>query len=129
VQPRFYSRPLMRHLVELKKHFVAINGEKPNVHLAESATALLHDSSPSALAVDLTQGSVSKAICERLSEVLDIPIEEIDASKPLHAFGVDSLVSMEIRGWFKESMQADVAVFDILSNISINLLAKKVVDM
>jgi hypothetical protein len=128
LQPRFYSRPLMRHLVERNKQTAVANNMKPKAYLAESVDSVLDAALSSESQVAWNQASVSKAICGRLSEILEIRIEDIDANKPLHAFGVDSLVSIEIRGWFKESMQVDVAVPDILSNLPINLLAKKLVD-
>jgi hypothetical protein len=128
LQPRFLSRPLMRHLVEHNKQTGVAYNVKPKAHVAESVDSVSDVGGSTTSQVVLSQASVNKAICGRLSEILDIPIEDIDTAKPLHAFGVDSLVSMEIRVWFKESMQADVAVSDILSNLSIDLLAKKLIE-
>ena len=85
-------------------------------------------SSSSSTKTVLSHDAVSKAICGWLSEMLDIRIEDSDAVKPMHAFEVDSLVALEIRGWFQESMRADVAVFDISSNMTIDGLVGKVVN-
>ena len=32
----------------------------------------------------------------------------------MHAYGVDSLVAVELRNWFSQVLEADVAVFEIL---------------
>ncbi len=58
----------------------------------------------------------------KLSKVLSMPQENIDASKPMHVFGVDSLVAVEIRNWFNKKLNANVTVFDILGNASISQL-------
>ncbi|KAF2816383.1 uncharacterized protein BDZ99DRAFT_542807 [Mytilinidion resinicola] len=125
VRPKFFSRPLLRHL------------KRPN-HAVEKGPVLqaaTTDATPSpatakpesANTPTHTQSAASKAICGRLSDMIALSIEDIDPDKPLHAFGVDSLVAIEMRSWFKETLQADVPVFDILSNLSIDALAAKAV--
>lgn len=62
---------------------------------------------------------VLKAMVARLSKALAIPEHDIDSSKPLHAYGVDSLLAVELRNWFGKVLGADVAVFDIMGAESI----------
>ena len=45
----------------------------------------------------------------------------------MSSYGVDSLLAVELRSWIYASMQADISVFDLLSNISISSLARKIV--
>ena len=49
-----------------------------------------------------------------MSKALSIPPEDIDTSKPLHAYGVDSLLAVELRNYFAKEMEADLAIFDIM---------------
>ena len=71
---------------------------------------------------------VSDALVGKLSQSLSIPNSDIGSSKPLHYYGVDSLVAFELRNWFDKELLSDVPVFDILGNKScgeIGLLAAK----
>lgn len=63
--------------------------------------------------------AVIQALLARLSKALSIPMPELDANKPLHQYGVDSLVAVELRSWFAKEIQADIAVFDILGSATV----------
>jgi hypothetical protein len=54
-------------------------------------------------------------------------VSEIDTARPLHAFGIDSLVAVEVANWVFKEIKAKVTVFDLLSNIPITSLAEKLV--
>ena len=58
---------------------------------------------------------VLNSMVSRLSRALAIPMNDIDTSKPLHAYGVDSLFAVELRNWFAKELASDVAVFDIMN--------------
>lgn len=66
---------------------------------------------------------VCDALVKKVARTLGMPQEDIDASKPMHLYGVDSLVAVEVRNWFLKEMKADVAVFDIMGSGSIADLA------
>lgn len=51
---------------------------------------------------------------------------DVDIHAPLSTFGVDSLVAVEIRGWLKRELAADVAVFEILGGASLMSLGMTV---
>lgn len=51
-------------------------------------------------------------------------IENVDGSKPLQAYGLDSLVAIEIRNWFGKEIGAEVTVFDILGKGSMVELSR-----
>ncbi|KAJ5272907.1 polyketide synthase [Penicillium angulare] len=65
-------------------------------------------------------------LCERLARGLQTDVGNIDASKPLHTYGVDSLMAVDIRTWALTEAKAEIALFDILSGISIAGLARKI---
>ncbi|KAH6683357.1 fatty acid synthase S-acetyltransferase [Halenospora varia] len=75
----------------------------------------------------------AELICEglkmKLARVLGIERDNLDdSSRPTHSYGVDSLVAVELRNWFKKAMGADVAVFDILGNDSMAVLSMGVAE-
>ncbi|GLA95297.1 type I Iterative Polyketide synthase (PKS) [Aspergillus tubingensis] len=133
VRSRFYSRPLWNHLqrrmnptLGRSKVVAAQRSNEKDPSSLKLPTAAIDDTLSSTVA-DGGPDAVSRAICERVSDVLAIDADDIDPAKPLHMYGVDSLVAMELRSWFKEALQKDVAVFDILSNRPIEVLAQEVV--
>ncbi|KAI3319779.1 hypothetical protein HD806DRAFT_507984 [Xylariaceae sp. AK1471] len=44
--------------------------------------------------------------------------------RPAHSYGVDSLVMVELRFWVANETKADILVFNILSNNSIEVLGR-----
>jgi acyl carrier protein len=57
---------------------------------------------------------VVDALARKLARALSISPEDVDSDKPLHAFGVDSLVAVELRNWIGKEFAADIAMFDIM---------------
>lgn len=54
--------------------------------------------------------------------------QEVDLSVSLKGFGVDSLVSIEIRNWWKQAFGADVTVLQLMSSASFLALGEKAVE-
>ncbi|CAH0050429.1 unnamed protein product [Clonostachys solani] len=77
----------------------------------------------SSSAVDRAQ-IVSEALAKKLSKALSMQAEDIDCDKPLHAYGVDSLVAVELRGWIGKEFAADVSVFEMMGGRSIFSIAE-----
>jgi zearalenone synthase (highly reducing iterative type I polyketide synthase) len=71
--------------------------------------------------------AVTGALARRVADSLQSPVSEIDTARPLHAFGIDSLVAVEVANWVFKEIKAKVTVFDLLSNIPITSLAEKLV--
>ncbi|KAJ2994317.1 hypothetical protein NUW58_g1586 [Xylaria curta] len=57
---------------------------------------------------------VAQSLAHRLARSLAIKPEDVDIGKPLHAFGVDSLVAVELRNWISKEFAADVPVFELV---------------
>ena len=70
------------------------------------------------------QEIVVQALVQKLTRVLNIPTEDVEPEKPIHAFGVDSLVALEVRYWFLKEMKANISVFDIMGSASLRILAE-----
>lgn len=66
---------------------------------------------------------VLEALLLKLSRVLSVDVSNLDAAKPLHAYGVDSLVAVELRSWIAKELKAEVSVFDMTNASSISQVA------
>lgn len=67
---------------------------------------------------------IVEALVERLSKATSTPAAEIDRNRPLHVYGVDSLLAVELRNWFSKLFKADVAIFDITGQASLTQVAE-----
>ncbi|KAI9647506.1 hypothetical protein NHQ30_003891 [Ciborinia camelliae] len=70
---------------------------------------------------------VEAGLLEKLSDALGIRVDSIDPSKPIHAYGVDSLLAVSLRGWFKKEFRSNISVFDIMGNSSLGAVSSMVV--
>lgn len=115
-------RPMFRHLLNMNRGQASSSGTKEPSAPATDYAALLKaaESQHDAGAV------VTEALVGRLSGSLDVDRKQIDPQKPMHMFGVDSLVAVEIRYWLMKHLQADLSIFEILSNVPLAELAHKI---
>ncbi|KAF7133670.1 hypothetical protein CNMCM5793_004968 [Aspergillus hiratsukae] len=71
-------------------------------------------------------GLITATLCGRLARSLQTAAENIDSSKPLHAYGVDSLMAVEIRTWILVHLKAEISLFDVISSSSVVALASRI---
>lgn len=97
----------------------------PTSDLRNQSTTITTEVDPKSLFVAASSTSeasevVASALCAKLAKSLALPggVEDIDPSKPLHNYGVDSLLAVELRSWLMDKFQADVPVFEILAGNS-----------
>jgi acyl carrier protein len=69
---------------------------------------------------------VAEAVTHKLARGLSITPEEVDSSRPMHLYGVDSLVAVELRNWMNKEFAADVPVFELMSGKSIAAIGQLV---
>jgi zearalenone synthase (highly reducing iterative type I polyketide synthase) len=65
------------------------------------------------------------AFATKLAKLLIMDRGDLQLGVPVYAYGVDSLVVIELREWFRKAIRSDVVVFDIQGNMSVADLAKK----
>ncbi|KAJ8059505.1 hypothetical protein OCU04_011166 [Sclerotinia nivalis] len=70
---------------------------------------------------------VSTAVVMKLAKALGLDMIDIDANKPFHAYGVDSLLAVELRNWFGKELDTTIAVYDIMGAESIVAMSDVVV--
>ncbi|KAG8159880.1 hypothetical protein KVR01_010517 [Diaporthe batatas] len=66
---------------------------------------------------------VTRALAGRLARLMMMPEGDVDAGRPLSAYGVDSLVAVEVRNWVARETGVDVSVFDLMANVPMRALA------
>ncbi|MCJ1377213.1 hypothetical protein MMC17_000305 [Xylographa soralifera] len=70
---------------------------------------------------------VTEAIVERLAKLLFTPSDEIDPSKAVSEYGMDSMIAAELRNWFVKTFQTDVSFLELLNpQTKIRMLVDKV---
>jgi zearalenone synthase (highly reducing iterative type I polyketide synthase) len=69
---------------------------------------------------------VSIALRHRLARELQTEVDNIDASRPLHGYGIDSLMAVDVRNWIVAHLQAETSLFDVLGAGSISALAARI---
>jgi NAD(P)-dependent dehydrogenase (short-subunit alcohol dehydrogenase family) len=99
-------------------------GEKSSGGGGESGVSLALSSATTAAACMLI---VQEALIGKLAKALMIPLEDIDITKSISAYGVDSLVAVEVRNWIAREIQSDLSVFEILSPVPLSQLIQKLV--
>ena len=71
---------------------------------------------------------VVKALGAKLARAMSISADDVEPSKRLSHYGVDSLMAVELRNWMNKDFGANVAVFDIMGGTTISAIADLVVE-
>jgi acyl carrier protein len=69
---------------------------------------------------------VFDSLRSRLARSLDSSPDDIDGTKTLSDYGVDSLMAVELRNWFRRDFLVDIPVFEILGHNDIFAVAELV---
>ena len=68
---------------------------------------------------------VTRAIVYKLARIMALSAKEIDAQRSLASYGVDSLVTVDLKAWFQREVGATVASGDLLGDSTIVQLAQQ----
>ncbi|KAK6507176.1 hypothetical protein TWF481_005625 [Arthrobotrys musiformis] len=112
--------PLFQDLRRLEKAENASNGSAEKAITAQFADA---KDNKEAINVLLT------ALVERIAATIaGVSPQDIDQSKPVQAYGIDSLQTMELRSWFLKYFRSDIPTFEIIGAPSLTALVQTVAD-
>lgn len=64
-------------------------------------------------------------MAEWLANVFTLPIDDIDMTKPPGAFGIDSLVAVELRNMLHRQIGAEISSYGIMQSASLTALANE----
>jgi len=117
-EPSFMRDPLFTQLRAISEHAAAEGDEDSFVATREAMRA--------AKTLDEASSIITEALVKRISSIMTLPVEDIDSGKPIHFYGVDSLVAVEFRNWLAKNMEASMEVLDIMGNDSIAQLSVKI---
>ncbi|KAM0426273.1 hypothetical protein ACHAPT_008313 [Fusarium lateritium] len=70
---------------------------------------------------------VINSLVAKLAHAMSISPEDVELSKPLSSYGVDSLMAVELRNWIRRDFAAPVAVFDIMGGVPISTIGDLVI--
>lgn len=90
---------------------------------ASSPSSQLRQATSLAAAVHSVYGSLG----DKFASILMIPRDDITPTEPVVAYGLDSLVAIEIRNWLDRELEAKVPLMELLSAGSLMALAESVV--
>jgi hypothetical protein len=79
-----------------------------------------------ATSLDDAVQAVADCIVQKLVNIFMLSADDLNLSKPLSDYGVDSLVAVELRNMLALGASAEVSIFDIMQSTSIKALAMTV---
>lgn len=65
-------------------------------------------------------------LLEWIARLMAMPLEDIDTQKPLTAYGVDSLVAVELRNWLRRETGLELGVLDMIRDVPMAQLCLEV---
>lgn len=107
----------------LREAMLALHGSSGTVSGAQVSisTALSRVKTPEE-AVDI----ITAGLTGKLSSILMIPTDELDASTPITKYGLDSLNAIELRNWITKDMGVNLQVLQLLTSGSLTNLASTI---
>ena len=75
---------------------------------------------------EAAQDVVCRGLLSKLPSVLMLEAEDMDATKSLSSYALDSLVAIEVRNYITREFEANLQVLELLSSGSIESLAKTI---
>jgi hypothetical protein len=102
---------------------------RPQVDASAKSTAKvsLRQALKQASSVEEAEGLVYAGLVDKVSAILMIERDEIDGRQPIAAYGLDSLVAVEIRNWVTRETDASLQVLELLSSGSLIALSQIIV--
>ncbi|KAI1260128.1 putative polyketide synthase [Xylariaceae sp. FL1019] len=67
---------------------------------------------------------LAKGLAAKLISILSLGSDQYSPDLPLHTYGVDSLIAVELRNWFVKVLKVDMAIFEILGGATANSLGR-----
>lgn len=93
-----------------------------NAEVSPGAAVRHASSRPSAEAL------IAQAVVQKLASTLMRPVDEIDPAAQISAYGLDSLVAIEIRNWITRELEASLQILEILTSDSVHALSRVILN-
>ncbi|KAF2010557.1 hypothetical protein BU24DRAFT_472713 [Aaosphaeria arxii CBS 175.79] len=67
---------------------------------------------------------LSSALQAKLAHILGLRTEDVDVNRPLNQYGMDSLVAIEFQSWIRREVDAEIAIFEVLGESTVDSLSR-----
>ncbi|KAI0879040.1 hypothetical protein GGS24DRAFT_486779 [Hypoxylon argillaceum] len=115
----FRTLPHFAYLQRVDVQETSANEDKPSSD--GSIDRLSH-----ATSLDAASEIVQEILLAKVTKIIMVPASDIDTSKPVYTYGVDSLVAVELRNWLALELKSDISIFDLTSSAPITEVCKKI---
>ncbi|KAI1389751.1 ketoacyl-synt-domain-containing protein [Hypoxylon trugodes] len=68
-----------------------------------------------------------QGVLQKLSEVLSVACEDVDAQRSMASYGLDSLTAIEVRNWITRELGATLEILELLTSANVTDLAALIV--
>ncbi|KAF4914963.1 Highly reducing polyketide synthase alt5 [Colletotrichum fructicola] len=118
--PLWKRDPIFIHLRPSDDNSEQVNGDLGDETL--SCRRLLSSAESPEAALEV----VIQGLAQKIWNILKADVQ-VDLSAPLHSYGVDSLVAIELRSWIVNEMGAEMTIFELMGSGGLDVLAPLVV--
>lgn len=94
----------------------------------QDATAPLASRLAEASTIEQASEIVLDSLMHKIADIMQIPVSEVDSSRPMYRYGVDSLVALEMRNWITRELKANIALLEILASVPMTSFVEKIVE-
>ncbi|KAF4207594.1 hypothetical protein CNMCM8927_002671 [Aspergillus lentulus] len=114
-----FDAPLFAHF---RRQFQQKNGEGRS----DEFIGKLRENLRNVSNLEEASGVIFSVLSRKIAAHLSVPIESIDASRPITEYGIDSHMAVELRNWIAKTMESTVPILDILASSTLLDLAGKI---
>ena len=98
-----------------------------NLIQATRRSAYDSDQAQHIAAADNTNDTLIDRIHTRIARLIYIPKDDLDVTRPINSYGIDSLVAAELRSWLLATFRTDVTLLHLLNpTMSVEKLTEEV---
>lgn len=123
--PWWFNDAKFAHIVTVDTQQVAGAGARGAE--GDQGGGKLRDELTQAASAEAAAEIVMTALVQKLARSMMVSVDNIEVTRSVSSYGVDSLLAVELRSWIYEEIQAEVSVFDLLSNVAISSLTRTIV--
>ena len=87
-----------------------------------SLASRISEADPTSVSIIITDALVKK----NPPDILRIPASEVNPSRSMYRYGVDSLVALEVGNWITREMEANISLFEILATVPMENFAAQI---
>ncbi|KAL2048163.1 hypothetical protein N7G274_000074 [Stereocaulon virgatum] len=111
-------RPMFRHLFRMVPKEAKVGFCDAESALVNRATML-----KKATSEDEAAALVTGWFSGKISRVLGLSELDLDLSRPMHTYGINSLVAIDLKNWLAREIGADIEVYVLLGNMSLGTVS------